>query len=166
MAQDNYRTTILVAVIGLIGTLGAALIANWEKIAGPAETKSTKVVEDPPAKEFVDRPEKPQRSETKVVSLAGRWRDINLPMNTSQITQDGDMFDFTGGGAADGIRFQTSGSGTIEERAVSIDYSTMYQNGVNTRGACTGNVSADGNRLTLTCTDPVSGTYVFSSMRY
>jgi len=36
--SDNSRTTILVVVISVIGTLGAAIIANWDKIF-PTPTK-------------------------------------------------------------------------------------------------------------------------------
>ena len=35
MSDSSHRVQIIVAVIGLIGVLGAAVIANWDKIFGP-----------------------------------------------------------------------------------------------------------------------------------
>jgi hypothetical protein len=32
MSQNSHRVAIVVAVIGVIGTIGAALIRNWDKI--------------------------------------------------------------------------------------------------------------------------------------
>ena len=40
--ESSSRNTIIVAVLGLVGTLGAALIANWDKIFGkPAVPQET-----------------------------------------------------------------------------------------------------------------------------
>jgi len=35
MADQSHRVTILIAVIGVIGTITAALIGNWDKIVSP-----------------------------------------------------------------------------------------------------------------------------------
>ena len=32
MSQTSNRITIFIAILGLIGTLGAALLANWDKV--------------------------------------------------------------------------------------------------------------------------------------
>jgi hypothetical protein len=39
MAAENHRTIIVVAIIGLLGTLGGAVITNWDKMF-PARTPS------------------------------------------------------------------------------------------------------------------------------
>ena len=40
MAGDN-RTQIVVAALALVGTIGGAVLANWDKIAGRSEKKET-----------------------------------------------------------------------------------------------------------------------------
>lgn len=67
----SYRVQIIVAVVGLIGVLGAALIANWDKLfpKPPDNTanKSEKSKDEPPA----DKPLKP----TPVTNENGRPKD-------------------------------------------------------------------------------------------
>lgn len=50
MAQSNNRTQIIVAIIGVIGVLGAALIGNWDKIF-PVKPQITKEADKTPAPE-------------------------------------------------------------------------------------------------------------------
>lgn len=38
MADQNHKVTIFVAVIGLIGTVGAGVVSNWDKIFGTSVT--------------------------------------------------------------------------------------------------------------------------------
>jgi hypothetical protein len=161
---DSNRSTLIVAIIGLIGTLGAAVIANWDKIAGtpdePAHRQTVAPIRGP------DDPPPPQPKKPRVVNIAGTWRDPNYPMNYSRITQDGETFRFDGAGATlQGIGFRTTGTGTVSEMNLSLDYATAYQTGQQIRGTCTGSVTSSGSRMTLTCTDPLSGTFVLSSVK-
>jgi hypothetical protein len=39
--ETTWNTTITVAIIGLIGTMGAALITNWDKVFGPKSVTSS-----------------------------------------------------------------------------------------------------------------------------
>jgi len=75
MLQSNQRIAIVVAVIGVIGSLGAAFIANWDKFFVPPPQPRAKIDSQPPA--------------DSIPNLGGLWRDSSNPNNSSQISQDG-----------------------------------------------------------------------------
>lgn len=97
-------------------------------------------------------------------SISGRWIDPVLG-HRSEITQNRDMFQFTTMGMVLGDPFRSSGNGTINGRSFDYDYDAQYQSGRQSRGHCSGTVSADGIRLTSTCTDSMLGTFLFSAVR-
>jgi hypothetical protein len=101
MPESSQRIAIVVAVIGVIGTLGAALIGNWDKIVAPSPQRPPKI--DSPQN---TRSEPRPPAET-VPNIGGVWRDSDSPSNGSQITQDGDRFHFTRWGVLpNGTRFR------------------------------------------------------------
>jgi hypothetical protein len=76
-----------------------------------------------------------------VTSIAGSWRDPNVPSNGSRITQEGNSFRFNGWGVLpNGIPFITSGSGTVTGQDIASTYTTTYQNGWISNGQCMGTV--------------------------
>jgi hypothetical protein len=113
------------------------------------------------------RPVTPVRDEVAaVIDIAGSWRDPNNSANGSRITQEGNSFQFNSWGVLPpGIRFESTGSGTITGQDIENTYITRYQNGWIASGSCSGAVSRDGSRMTLTCTDNVLGTFVISGVR-
>jgi hypothetical protein len=105
-------------------------------------------------------------SPPSVPSIAGSWRDPNVPSNGSRITQEGNSFQFNGWGVLpNGIPFMSSGSGTVTGLNITTTYTTRYQNGWVSNGQCMGTASLDGSRMTLTCTDSILGTFVSLGVR-
>jgi hypothetical protein len=152
MSESNHRIAIVVAVIGVIGTLGAAFIANWDKIFLPAP--------QPPPKIDSRSPTQP------IPNLSGVWHDSNYPSNGSQITQDGNNVHFTRWGVLpNGIRFESSGSGAITGQRYTSNYNANYQSGVTSTGHCSGTVSPDGMRMELNCRDSLLGDFPVTSIR-
>lgn len=49
MAEERPRTQIVIAIVGLVGVLGAAVIANWDKIHGPPAAPALSTVQPPGA---------------------------------------------------------------------------------------------------------------------
>jgi hypothetical protein len=98
------------------------------------------------------------------LDISGRWFNPTLG-HRSEITQNGDRFQFTTTGIALGDPFQSSGSGTITERSFEYNYNAQYQSGRQSDGHCSGTVSADGMRSTSTCKDSLLGTFDSSAVR-
>jgi hypothetical protein len=61
MEAKNYRTQIIIALIGLIGALGGALIANWGKIF-PPEHEIPPVHQNQPSPEVILKETIPKHS--------------------------------------------------------------------------------------------------------
>ena len=113
----------------------------------------------------VPNPSAARAVQSSVVSIDGGWRDVNNPANGSQITQQGNSFQFQGWGILpQGIQYKSNGSGTITGQTITSTYTTTYQNGSISQGRCSGTISSDG-QMTLTCTDNVVGTFVSSAVR-
>jgi hypothetical protein len=143
--DDNktaYRTQIIVAVISVIGVLGAAAIARW---GGPsnsgAKMEPARVIPS-----IIPVPIQPN------VSISGQWID-NWGTQYS-VTHTGDRFQFTASGSSCRGRFSSQGSGTVTGRLFELSYRTAYST-----GKCTGTVSSTGNQLTSNCTDSVCGAF-------
>ena len=68
MAELNPRVAIIVAIIGIVGTLGAALIANWDKIF---QRKAT----DTGGSHQAQRPENALVPEKTVRELIAAWKE-------------------------------------------------------------------------------------------
>jgi hypothetical protein len=185
MADGNARVAIIAAIIGLIGTLGGALIGNWDKLFPPergAAAPRDVVVPGPdvrtspaPAPDLAagtrtatppSRPEPAAVAAAPVPNITGTWRDVDYPGVVGQVTQTGNSFRFTRVGVLpNGIGFESAGNGVIDATRVSTRFDTRYQTGVLSTGSCTGTVSGDGGRLDLTCTDSLLGTFPVTSAR-
>jgi hypothetical protein len=98
------------------------------------------------------------------LNISSRWFDRTLGY-TYEVIQDGNEFQFKTWGAVLGDPFESSGSGTITGRTFESRYATQYQSGRQSKGQCSGTISADGMRMTLTCTDSASGTFVSAAVR-
>jgi len=70
MSRSNVRVPIVVAIIGLVGTLGAALIANWGKIFPPGTTAAD-------SNSAGRQPERASRPEQAVRELIASWQEGN-----------------------------------------------------------------------------------------
>jgi hypothetical protein len=108
----------------------------------------------------------PERAVDTTAHIAGVWRDGEYPDNGSQITQDGTNFRFTRWGVLpNGVRFESSGSGTIAGQHYTSRYSARYQSGATSAGDCSGTVSPDGLRIALNCRDSLLGTFPLTAIR-
>jgi hypothetical protein len=184
MADSSHRVAIAVAVIGVMGTLGAALIANWDKIfprapqapVTPARPASEPVqprrqaepAPPPPqparhadaAPRPLGTPAQPVRANT-TPQIAGVWRDADNPNNGTKIDQHGNQLQFTRAGIlSDGVRFESAGTGALLESRITLRYVARYQTGSTSTGECSGSVSPGATRITLNCADSLHGTFV------
>lgn len=167
MSDSNHSTTIIVAVIGLIGSTVVALISNWDKFSGapkvPKAVVSTPMLSVSPV---INSEEVITYKKPSIINISGNWGEPDTPTDGYSINQEGNLFQFSGWGMLpQGIGFKSTGSGTINGQKVTTTYITVYQNGWNARGSCSGNVSSNGSRMTSTCTDNVLGTFVMSGVR-
>jgi len=161
MADNSHRATIIVAVIGLVGTIAAALISNWDKIGvspRPADSQP-----HPPAP--TPTPIRAAEKAESIINIGGAWRDPVYPAIRSRITQNGNEFSFQGQGIFQNLAYQVSGTGTITGQTITTSYVSTFVSGQSTRGECSGTVTADGRKMTSTCTDVNLGTYVTSGVR-
>ena len=160
MSESSHRTAIVVAVIGVFGSLGAALIGNWENIFAPSPQPS-------PRSNSSKLPEtklSPQRK--TILNIDGIWRDSNYPSNGSEITQNGNNFSFTRWGVLpNGIRFESSGSGKITGQNFTSNYRARYESGATSAGDCSGTLSLDGMRMKLNCRDSALGVFPVTAIR-
>ena len=160
MPESSHRVAIVVAVIGVIGTLGAALIANWDRIFAPSP-KPPSGIDSPRGTQTEPRP-----PAERIPNLRGVWLDSNYPSNGSQITQDGNSFQFTRWGVLpNGTRFESVGSGTITGQRFTSNYKAKYQSGATSAGDCSGTVSLDGMRMDLNCRDSLLGAFPVTAIR-
>ena len=152
---NGSKTQIILAVLSLIGVLGGALFANWDKLFPKPDPPPTPtpviVVKTPePSPSTSDR-DGNGATPSPEINISGFWRDATWVNNTSQITQQGSAFKFTARGVACGGRyFESSGSGTITGNRVESHYESNFS-----QGDCSGTVSPDGRRMTSICTDTV-----------
>jgi hypothetical protein len=159
MPDSSHRATIIAAVIAAVGTIAAAALTNWDKIFPPAQPPSSSG-----SPQVARADARPPAEPTP--NIGGVWRDLNFPSNGSQITQRGGSFEFTRWGVLpSGIRFESSGNGTISGLRVTSTYSARYQSGAASTGSCSGTVSPDGTRMDLTCQDSLLGAFSAPAMR-
>ncbi len=164
---NGSKTQIIVAVITLIGVIGGALIANWDKLLlrdQPPTPTPTPPIEKKSADDMaghsntngnIPRSSPPPPAE---IDISGVWRDEWGA--TSQITQQGSAFKYTVWGVGCKGYAQSSGSGTIRGNVVESDYRSNYS-----QGHCSGTVSADGRRMTSVCTDSACGQFQSSAVK-
>lgn len=161
MAEHSSRTPILVAMIGVAGTVGAALIVNWDKLFSKAEPPpKVTPTGTPDAAPATTAPAMP------VPQLAGIWRDAANPSIVSTMTQEGNMLRFTRTGSLpNGIVFESNGSGSLDGLRLSTQYVARYANGQSSSGQCTGTVAATATSIALQCMDTLLGSFQSSSVR-
>jgi len=146
--MNGHKTQTIVALLALIGVLGAALISNWDKF-------SPRNQEPPPKQEPAPT--------AAAINISSVWLD-NWGTQ-SQVTQQGETFQFTAWGVGcKGGAFQSSGSGTIRGNRVESTYQSTHQS-THSHGSCSGTVSPDGRQLTQTCKDSVCGQFQSSAVR-
>jgi hypothetical protein len=161
MADPHHRIAIVVAVIGVVGTLGAALLANWDKVFGHSAPAAKPAAVATPA--AVAPPIEPPR---QVPTLSGNWRDSGGTPVTSRITQAGSNFEFSRQGSLpNGVSFTASGSGTLDGRAVTSHYRARYSHGAVSSGTCAGSLSADALRMDMRCSDSLLGEFSSVAVR-
>lgn len=167
--KGNPRIQILVAVIGLVGVLGGALIANWDKLFHSVPTQIAPVADKSPDKspDKLDSPkpahsDAPRRSSVATptatapalqgLNINGAWRDVNVG-TVYQVSQDGQSFRYSGSHPT----FESSGFGTIRGHVVESSYQTHYRQGGMSTGSCAGEISADAKQIVSRCTDSANG---------
>lgn len=154
MSETNHPIAIVVALLGAIATLGAALIGNWDRIFPPS-SDAPSTLAPPRAPPTASLP-----AVEPVARIEGLWLDRDHPGNRSSVLQEGNGFRFTRWGLLpNGAEFTSTGSGTIAGQRVSSSYVATYQSGATSTGDCSGVLSANGTRLELTCRDSLLGTF-------
>ncbi len=173
MAEPSHRVTIIVAILGLVGTLGAALISNWDKIFPrvPRATTTTEpaagtsVQAAPPAAPPTAPPPLAHSADL-ALRITGVWRDSMYPSNLTEITQDGRDFRFRRRGVLpNGVGFESVGTGTLVGRQVRSQYTATYKTGATSSGRCSGAVSMDSRQIELSCSDTLLGSFASISIR-
>jgi len=168
MSSENssYKAQILVAVIGLVGVLGGALIANWDKLFSRQQVIPPPSVSGKPSIPAPSSPNVPSRSSVappaavQRINVTGVWRAPTLG-TIYQVSQEGGTFRFT----ASNPRFDSSGRGTIRGHTFESMYETRYRIGGASAGNCSGELSTDGLQMTSYCTDSVNGTWISRVVR-
>lgn len=149
--MNGSKTQIILGALTLIGVLGAAVIANWDKLF--QQNRPPTPIPTP-----MPSPTPPSPPPTAEINISGVWRDEwGL---TSRITQQGNTFKYTASGVACRGSFQTSGSGTIKGNIVESGYQSTYST-----GHCYGTVSSDGRQMTSTCADSACGQFQSSAVK-
>ncbi len=158
MSEQSNQVAITVAIIGVVGSLGAAAISNWDKIAQPRlplppdHRDGSESVKTPPPP--------PPPPPTPTPNLSGVWRDSVNPGNGSRVVQQGQTFTFQGWGTLpNGVGFQSTGTGSVDADRVSFVHKAQYQTGETSTGGCDGSVTSDASTITMSCTDTRIGAF-------
>lgn len=94
------------------------------------------------------------------LNIAGNWSD-NWG-NFSQVTQNGASFSFTiQGTSCQGIRYTSTGTGTIEGTA----FRSSYRSSLPSSGNCSGTITGNGTHLESDCEDSLCGRFHSSANR-
>jgi len=168
LEMNGHKTQIIVALIALIGVLGGALITNWDKFFPPTPGQVLRQNQEPRQKSAETSSTRTDRAESvptpspfpaaAAINISSAWLD-NWGTR-SQVTQQGETFQFTSWGVGCQGAFQSSGSGTIKGNRTESTYQSTHSH-----GSCTGTVSQNGRQLTQTCTDSVCGQFQSVAMR-
>lgn len=189
MEQRGQHIAIIVAIIGVIGTIGAALLQNWDKIAGrpPAAATSaapaapgartgaaaaatavepaaaapaTAIPGDEEDAAFADDVDIEEDAGPN--GLGGVWRELYPnPGNLTHTTMNGNRFEFTTRGMALGVPFEAYGTGILR----GARFESTYQSNLPSTGVCGGSVSAGGTRMNSVCLDSAYGRFEAASVR-
>jgi hypothetical protein len=148
MAERSSSTVpIIVAVIGVLGTISAAFIANWDKLSAgrPAQSSASDQIASQNAVApgtTAQSPNAPVSAEIPVaVDVSGTWVDADGYEYVFE--QKGNYYNFRQ--LKNGTQIG-SGSGVLTGR----DFTHSFT-GVFGEGRCAGQVSSDGNVSSGTC---------------
>jgi len=144
--KSTSNVPIIVAVIGVAGTVSAALIANWDKLSPGRTANSPTTQQIAQQNAEVSKPagtrvaERPMTS-AGVVDVAGTWSEADG--HTYIFEQNGSRYSFR--------QFKNdvqvgSGTGTLDGRRFHHDFTSAYGD-----GTCDGEVAADGHTSAGTC---------------
>lgn len=156
--RPEILVTLVVAIIALFGTLGAALISNMDKIWPKPNSPDSPSVSSSTVASSPQLPPSPAPRSPAPLDITGKWRD-NFG-NTTDIIQHGDAVTATGEGMACRGPYNSTLSGTIIGNTLESTYQSSYS-----IGRCRGTISADGMRITSSCSDSVCGPFEASSVR-
>ena len=182
MPEPASRVPIIVAFIGVVGTVTAAVVANWDKlfhasptavVAAPAATAAQRTPAAPPENSQRTPALPPENSQRTLAppplvarTLSGTWRDAGDPATVSTLVQDGRALQFRRVGVlANGIAFESNGNGTVDGQQVATQYVARYQNGSASTGHCAGSVNATTDAIVLRCSDSWLGTFDSTAVR-
>jgi hypothetical protein len=155
MADPSHRVAITVAIIGLAGTLGAALLSNWDKIF--SRSPQPKIVNEENSKPInpIEAP-----AADPVPDISGIWRDSDNSSNETKVSQVDSSFAFNRWGRLpNGVKFESSGTGTLVGNRLKSRYTAKYLSGDISSGECNGSVSADATRIQQSCSDSFLGVF-------
>lgn len=156
--------SLIVAIIALVGTIGAAIISNMDKIwpdsssaSGPSSSTSAPSPSSSVSSATVASSPQPPPSPTPV-NITGRWR--NNFGHITDVIQQGDTASATATGIACKGPFNSTINGTITGNVFDSTYQSTYST-----GRCRGTVSADGTRMTSSCSDSICGLFETTSVK-
>lgn len=148
--KPEILVSLIIAIIALAGTIGAALISNVDKIWPNPSSGSV------PSSTVASSPQ--QTPSPAPLNISGKWRD-NFGTITDVI-QRGDTVTATASGIACRGPYDSTGTGTITGNILESTYRSSYST-----GRCRGTVSSDGMRIISTCHDSVCGPFESSSVK-
>ena len=165
MSETDSKIAVVIAVIGVVGTLGAAVIANWDKIF-PHSPKRDAIENDsikpPPTSKPINEAT-PQPED--LLTMNSVWHDVGALDNKTRILQRGDKFEFTRWGVLPtGEGFEATGSGEYRGQNVTTKYTAKYEKGSTSGGTCIGQLTLN-NVIKLDCHDSRFDNYSYSFVR-
>jgi hypothetical protein len=157
-------TRLAAAAVAVIAVLTIALWvkANATSDVPPPDEKNSSNPAPSPYSNFSDpkREPLPAPAPAPLPTLAGTWRDETYPNVVDQISQEGPRFRFVRRGLLpNGAYFESVGEGRVDGTYVSHQYQTQYQGGGFSAGECSGNLTSDGSRVVMQCSDSLLGLF-------
>ena len=151
--KSSWTVPIIVAVIGVVGTISAALIANWDKVAASRAAEKQAQVEQAAqnlaASTFATEVAESDTTEADrgmdaaaPINLAGKWTDAGGYEYVYE--QTGNQYSFNQ--FKDG-KYIGNGAGSLTGRHFKHVYAGAFG-----AGDCSGEVSANLTQATSTCT--------------
>lgn len=153
MAQrSSSNVAVIVAVIGVLGTISAAVIANWDKIVGSGSAEPVHVNQTPHNEAApLPSPDKvnvtPAQTANAPIDISGTWRDDDG--YSYDIRQTGDRYHLTQflNGAEVG-----TGDGHVDGSSLTHDFTAINPlTGGQMQGVCNVQLSADARRMGGLC---------------
>jgi hypothetical protein len=185
VSQRRSSTTavrLTAATLAVTAVVGSVLWVNANQTTMPPPSDVTPDVPPADVKDDVKHPDRPEPSSKPEQSfssnpsvgtpepvttvapprptLAGTWRDETYPNVIDQVRQVGQSFSFVRRGMLpNGVFFESTGEGSIDGTRISHRYQAQYQGGGFSSGGCSGNLTTDGSRIVLQCSDSLLGQF-------